>query len=94
MPRTLLLADDSVTIQKVVGISFANEDVRLVTVDNGDDALARAREERPDLVERYTRFLEQQFRAHQDLAQLFSRPEESPLTSEQLETLRSLGYIQ
>ncbi|HUG37150.1 MAG TPA: response regulator [Candidatus Limnocylindrales bacterium] len=50
MPKTLLLADDSVTIQKVVGISFANEDVRLVTVDNGDDAVARARELRPDIV--------------------------------------------
>ena len=50
MPRTLLLADDSVTIQKVVGISFANEDVQLVTVDNGDDALARARDARPDIV--------------------------------------------
>ncbi|MCP3986867.1 MAG: response regulator [bacterium] len=50
MPKTLLLADDSVTIQKVVGISFANEDVELVTVDNGDDAVARARELRPDLV--------------------------------------------
>lgn len=50
MPRTLLLADDSVTIQKVVGISFANEDVVLLSVDNGDDAVRRAREERPDLV--------------------------------------------
>lgn len=50
MPKTLLLADDSVTIQKVVGISFANEDVELLTVDNGDDAVARAREVRPDVV--------------------------------------------
>ncbi len=50
MPKTLLLADDSVTIQKVVGITFANEDVELLTVDNGVDALARARERRPDLV--------------------------------------------
>ena len=50
MPKTLLLADDSVTIQKVVGISFANEDVVLVTVDNGDDAVLRASELRPDLV--------------------------------------------
>ena len=50
MPRTLLLADDSVTIQKVVGISFASEDVALITVDNGDDAIARARELRPDIV--------------------------------------------
>lgn len=50
MPKTILLADDSVTIQKVVGISFANEDVVLLTVDNGDDAVVRARAERPDLV--------------------------------------------
>lgn len=50
MPKTLLLADDSVTIQKVVGISFANEDVVLLTVDNGDDAVLRAREAHPDLV--------------------------------------------
>lgn len=50
MPKTILLADDSVTIQKVVGISFANEDVVLLTVDNGDDAVAQARERRPDLV--------------------------------------------
>jgi CheY-like chemotaxis protein len=50
MPKTLLLADDSVTIQKVVGISFANEDVRIVTVDNGDDAVARARDIKPDIV--------------------------------------------
>ncbi len=50
MPKTLLLADDSVTIQKVVGLSFASEDVVLVTVSNGDDAITRARELRPDLV--------------------------------------------
>jgi CheY-like chemotaxis protein len=50
MPKTLLLADDSVTIQKVVGITFANEDVELITVDNGDDALARARVLKPDIV--------------------------------------------
>jgi CheY-like chemotaxis protein len=50
MPKTLLLADDSVTIQKVVGISFANEDIVLLTVDNGDDAISRAREARPDIV--------------------------------------------
>jgi CheY-like chemotaxis protein len=50
MPKTLLLADDSVTIQKVVGITFANEDVELVTVDNGTDALAKAKQVLPDLV--------------------------------------------
>ena len=50
MAKTLLLADDSVTIQKVVGISFASEDVTLITVDNGDDAISRARELRPDAI--------------------------------------------
>ncbi len=50
MPKTLLLADDSVVIQKLVGLSFANEDIELITVDNGDDAIARALEARPDLV--------------------------------------------
>jgi CheY-like chemotaxis protein len=50
MGKTLLLADDSVTIQKVVGISFASEDIAITTVDNGDDAIAKARELRPDMV--------------------------------------------
>jgi arylsulfatase A-like enzyme len=50
-------------------------------------------EERPDLVEKYTKFLEAQWEAHQALAEYFTRSKESPLTPEQLETLRSLGYI-
>jgi CheY-like chemotaxis protein len=50
MSRTLLLADDSVVIQKLVGLSFANEDVEIITVDNGDDAITRAAETKPDLV--------------------------------------------
>jgi CheY-like chemotaxis protein len=50
MGKTLLLADDSVTIQKVVGISFASEDIAIKTVDNGDDAISRARELRPDVI--------------------------------------------
>ena len=50
MAKTLLLADDSVTIQKVVGISFASEDVTLITVDNGEDAIAKAKENRPDAI--------------------------------------------
>jgi arylsulfatase A-like enzyme len=51
-------------------------------------------EERPELVEKYTKFLEAQWEAHQALAQHFTRSEASPLTPEQLQTLRSLGYIQ
>jgi CheY-like chemotaxis protein len=50
MGKTLLLADDSVTIQKVVGISFASEDIAIKSVDNGDDAISRARELRPDII--------------------------------------------
>jgi CheY-like chemotaxis protein len=50
MSKTLLLADDSVVIQKLVGLSFANEDVEIVTTDNGDDAVVKAREITPDVV--------------------------------------------
>ena len=46
------------------------------------------------MVEKYTEFLEAQWEAHQALAQQFTRSEESPLTPEQLQTLRALGYIQ
>ena len=50
MSKTLLLADDSVVIQKLVGLSFANEDFTLVVTDNGEEAIARTREVRPDIV--------------------------------------------
>ena len=50
MPKTLLLADDSVVIQKLVGLSFANIDVELITADDGDAAIALARTHRPDAV--------------------------------------------
>jgi arylsulfatase len=51
-------------------------------------------EEHPDLVEKYTAFLEAQWEAHQALAQLFTPSGSVALTPEQLETLRALGYIQ
>lgn len=50
MGTKLLLADDSITIQKVVGIIFANEDYELTVVDNGISALEKAREIRPDVL--------------------------------------------
>src|SRR5512143_3031132 len=50
MPKNLLLADDSITIQRVVGITFATEDFKVTTVDNGEAALARAREIQPDVI--------------------------------------------
>jgi CheY-like chemotaxis protein len=50
MPKQLLVADDSLTIRKVIGMVFAVEDVSITYVDNGIDAIARARELRPDCV--------------------------------------------
>ncbi|MFH1764912.1 MAG: sulfatase-like hydrolase/transferase, partial [Gemmatimonadota bacterium] len=50
-------------------------------------------EEHPDLVAKYTAFLEAQFEAHLALGQLFTPSEPVPLTPEQLEMLRALGYI-
>jgi CheY-like chemotaxis protein len=50
MGTRLLLADDSITIQKVVGIIFANEDYDLTVVDNGVSALEKASELVPDVM--------------------------------------------
>jgi CheY-like chemotaxis protein len=48
--RKLLLADDSVTIQKVIELTFADEGVRVVAFGNGDEALANLQEVAPDVV--------------------------------------------
>ena len=50
MPHTLLLADDSVTIQRVIELTFADEDVRVVAVSDGRQAIARIEREPPDIV--------------------------------------------
>lgn len=50
MSKKLLLADDSITIQKVIQITFAHEDYDLTITDNGDAALDKAREIKPDLI--------------------------------------------
>ena len=52
-----------------------------------------ANEEYPELVTEYTRRLQEQLREHQALGERFTRPTAAQLTSEQLRTLRSLGYI-
>jgi arylsulfatase A-like enzyme len=61
---------------------------------NDPMCLHNLHEERPDLVEKYTVFLQAQWEAHQALAQHFTRSGETLLTPEQMETLRSLGYVQ
>lgn len=48
--RKLLLADDSVTIQKVVNLTFADEGIDVVTVGDGDSAIDKIAEMQPDLV--------------------------------------------
>jgi len=70
--------------------------VPLLLFDQWDDpfSLHSLHEERPDLVEKYTAFLEAQWEAHQALAQRFTPGGDVQLTPQQLETLRSLGYIQ
>ncbi len=48
--RKLLLADDSITIQKVVDLTFADEGVKVVCVGNGREAIERLEEVTPDVV--------------------------------------------
>ncbi|HLM61384.1 MAG TPA: response regulator, partial [Pyrinomonadaceae bacterium] len=48
--RRLLLADDSTTIQKVVNLTFAGENIEVVTVSDGDAAMRKFVEIEPDLV--------------------------------------------
>src|SRR5437870_3662294 len=50
MGRTILLADDSITIQKIVNLTFSGEGIDVVTVGNGDAALKKVYDVRPDLV--------------------------------------------
>ncbi len=48
--RKLLLADDSVTIQKVIELTFADEGVRVVAFGNGQSAIDWLSETAPDIV--------------------------------------------
>jgi len=50
MKRRILLADDSVTIQKVIELTFMDEDYEVRAVSNGDEALALLTEVNPDFV--------------------------------------------
>ena len=48
--RTVLLADDSPTIQRVVELTFAGENVRVVAVGDGTAAIDAIRKSAPDVV--------------------------------------------
>ena len=50
MKRTILLADDSPTIQRLVTQTFADVDFKIVSVSNGDAAVRKFDEIHPDIV--------------------------------------------
>ena len=50
MATTLLAIDDSVTMRKVLEMTFAGEEFRVVTAESADAGLAKLRAERPGIV--------------------------------------------
>ncbi len=50
MSMKILLADDSITIQKVIGIIFGGDEYALTVVDNGKAAVEKALEISPDVL--------------------------------------------
>jgi CheY-like chemotaxis protein len=48
--KKILVADDSVTIQKVIALTFAEEPYDIQSVGSGSDALEKMKQWRPDLV--------------------------------------------
>jgi CheY-like chemotaxis protein len=50
MAHKLLLADDSVTIQRVIELTFAEEDIDVIAVGNGREAIARIEADQPDVI--------------------------------------------
>jgi CheY-like chemotaxis protein len=50
MPARLLLADDSITIQRVIELTFADEDVSVTAVGDGDAAIRLLDTDPPDIV--------------------------------------------
>jgi CheY-like chemotaxis protein len=50
MGKKILLADDSITIQKVISITFSSPDYEITIVDNGNDAIKKASDVKPDIV--------------------------------------------
>jgi len=69
------------------------EPMLLFDIWNDPFCLVPLNDKYPDLVEKYTKFLEERWEIHQALAKHFTRSKNSLLTPEQLETLRALGYI-
>jgi arylsulfatase A-like enzyme len=67
--------------------------VLLFDLWNDPMCIAPVNEQYPDLVDKYTKFLLDQWKDHQALAKQFTPGPKVALTPEQLERLRALGYI-
>lgn len=50
MPKKILLADDSITIQKVVELTFSDGDYEVIATNNGNKAIQKLAEIRPDII--------------------------------------------
>lgn len=50
MPKKILLADDSITIQKVVELTFSDGDYEVIATSNGAKAIQRLADVRPDII--------------------------------------------
>jgi CheY-like chemotaxis protein len=50
MAPKLLLADDSITVQRVIALTFAGEGIDVVTVGDGDEAVHRIVNDQPEIV--------------------------------------------
>ncbi len=50
MPVKILVADDSVTMRKVLQLTFAGEDAQVIAVDSAAAAFAQAQKDAPDVV--------------------------------------------
>ena len=50
MPRKLLVAEDSVTMQKLVAMTLSSEGVSVTAVSSGQEVIPKAKELRPDLI--------------------------------------------
>lgn len=50
MAHKLLLADDSATIRRMIELTFASEDIQVITVSDGEQAIDRLDADPPDIV--------------------------------------------
>jgi CheY-like chemotaxis protein len=48
--RTLLLADESITVQRVIALTFAGEPIQVISVGDGQQAIEKMAAKRPDIV--------------------------------------------